>query len=104
MEAEVGEVVIIRGASVSFVVFNLESLVGLTQCIQIYFDRLVSIDCRVLNVRIGLVKVIGVVHEGASHVVKDNRGVGTNQHGDAAGTSCRASATFWVNSDISGHH
>jgi hypothetical protein len=30
MEAEVGEVVIIRGASVSFVVFNLESLVGLT--------------------------------------------------------------------------
>ena len=86
-----------------FLGLALESLESLAKCIQVHFDRLVSIDRWVLRERIWLVEVVAMINKGAPAVVEYDRGVGTQKHGDCAETSSGPGIAFWIHSDVRGN-
>lgn len=96
MEAKVLEAVVVRCTLIRSLVFRFESLVRFTQCIQIDLDGLVTVNGWVLNMRIWFVKVVSVVHERASDIVKDNWSIRSDQHGNASSSTGWTSASFGV--------
>jgi hypothetical protein len=80
MEAKVAKRVKTGSLTMSLQVFRLESLEALAKRIQVNLDRLVPIHSRVLRSWIRFVEVVSMIHEGASHFVKDNWGIRAYKH------------------------
>lgn len=61
-----------------------------------------AIDDGVFTGEIGLVKVVSVFHVTAVDGIKDNWGVGANEHSNGTSTAGRTSSTLGIDGDIAG--
>lgn len=82
----------------------LASIVGLVAGVDglgIAAERVLAINNGVFAGEVGLVEVIGVGEVGATETgLEDNRGIGANQHGNAASTTGGAGSTLGVQGNI----
>lgn len=75
--------------------------VGSIQGLCVAVNGVVPIDVGVLAGQVGLVKVIGVLHVGASQAgLHNNRGIRADQHSHGTGTARRTSIALGVQSNI----
>lgn len=96
------------GGAVGAVLVGLEGLltdiVGLVAGVDglsVALQGEVAVDNRVLAGEIGLVEIVGVGHVGGTETgLEDNRGIGTDDHGDATSTTSGAGSTSSVQSNI----
>ena len=77
VEAHVIEVLVADCFSILSLVLDFKGVEGLSQRVQIDFNRLMPVNSRVLGERIGLVKVVIVVHERASDRIEDYWSIGS---------------------------